>query len=63
MSDKEKSPGGESQLGKKVELTAKDKSGIVRCQGFRCFAILGADGVWHDNGGKPLEVLEVIAEF
>jgi hypothetical protein len=40
-----------------------NKTGIVRCNNFRCLGILGRDGIWKDSGGHPLEVIEVVSEF
>ena len=39
------------------------KMGILRCKGFRCLGVRGADGRWRDSRGKVLEVIEVISEF
>ena len=37
--------------------------GLVRCTNFRCFGIMGDDGVWRDADNRRLDVLEIETEF
>jgi len=46
-----------------INVAEEDHSGIVQCNGYRCWARKGADAKWRDMRGTPLEVLQVVAEF
>lgn len=39
------------------------KMGIVKCPTFKCLGILSEDGTWRDARDRPLEVIEVVAQF
>lgn len=48
----------------KQHTRKKAADALVRCEGFRCLAYLGKDGLWHCAADdSPLKVLEVLLRF